>query len=780
MKTITTIITAVCLMILTNIKAQELTQTIRGTITDQDSKTAVIGSHIIILGTDPIIGAGTDLDGNFRLDNVPVGRVDLKVSCLGYNDKYISNVLIGSGKEVVLNIEMLESVTSIDAIEITAQKNKAESLNKMATVSAKTFTVEETKRYAGSFNDPARMVSGYAGVTSDPMGNNDIVVRGNSPRGILWKLEGIDIPNPNHFANEGGTGGPINALNSAMLANSDFFSGAFAPEYGNAYSGVFDMKLRRGNNEKREYSLSAGVLGTDLTVEGPFKEGYNGSYLVNYRYSSLAILDNLDLVDFHGVPKYQDACFVIDLPSQNLGKFTMFGLGGYSSMLQTNQNEEGEDVNKYDGIQGLGVLGLNHTYLFCEKTYLTSTLSFTGTQNGYNYEQLDEGVFYLAEKQKFNKSESKIATTINHKLNAKNRFRAGVILTKFNYNMFTKNDIHNTGSFETPLDINGDAEMAQGFASWKYRVNDNITLTTGLHYMHYMLNDNNSVEPRMGLRWKVSPKQTISAGFGIHSKLETISIYQSQALNESGQYYMPNKDLDMAKAAHYVLGYENTLTSNLNFKAEIYYQDLYDLPVENSNESPFAMCNVSDGFTNLELVNKGTGYNYGIEMTLERFYTKNFYFLFTSSLYQSKYTALDGIERNTRYNGKYAGNLLVGKEFNIGAKEKGRTIALNTKLTLMGGQYYTPVDLETSRENGYTIFDKNRELTIKGDDIFSMNLGISYRKNRKHATHEFKIDISNLTNNQATVFEYYNSATDAIEKVPQLALLPNLIYTIQF
>jgi hypothetical protein len=318
-------------------------QTVRGKVIDQDSKSPIIGASVIIVGSNPIMGTSTDLDGNFRIEKVPVGRIELQISYLGYEKKSIPNIVVGSGKEPVLTIEIIESIVKLEDIVVTGQRRKQEALNEMATVSAKVFTVEETKRYAGTFNDPARMVSAFAGVTGDPSGNNDIIVRGNSPKGILWNLEGVEIPNPNHFANEGASGGPINALNGAMLANSDFFSGAFAPEYGNAYSGVFDMKLRTGNNEKQEYSLSGGALGFDGTIEGPIKEGYGGSYLVNYRYSSLGLLDDLGIVDFFGVPKYQDISFKINLPTQNAGSFSIFGLGGLSSIDQKDFDETNED-----------------------------------------------------------------------------------------------------------------------------------------------------------------------------------------------------------------------------------------------------------------------------------------------------------------------------------------------------------------------------------------------------------------------------------------------------
>lgn len=170
-------------------------------------------------------------------------------------------------------------------------------------------------------------MSSFAGIINEGSGNNDIIVRGNNPRFIQWRLEDIEIPNPNHFAIEGLTGGPINALNSQMLANSSFYSGAFASQYGNALSGIFDMKLRKGNDEKQEYSFSLGVLGLDFTAEGPISRKNKSSYLVNYRYSTLSLLDDIGLVDFGGVPRYQDLSFKFYFPTENSGIFTLFGLG---------------------------------------------------------------------------------------------------------------------------------------------------------------------------------------------------------------------------------------------------------------------------------------------------------------------------------------------------------------------------------------------------------------------------------------------------------------------
>ncbi|MCB0842114.1 MAG: TonB-dependent receptor, partial [Bacteroidetes bacterium] len=401
---------------------QSVTQTIRGKVSDQDSEAPLESAKIIVLGTNPLLGAISDENGNFRIDHVPVGRVSIRVSYLGYEDKNVPNLLLNSAKELILNISLIESIHTTEEVVIGAKQNKTEVINEMAMISSRSFSVEETKRYAGAIDDPARMVSAFAGVNGNAEGNNDIVVRGNSPRGILWRLEGVEIPNPNHFASEGATGGPINALNSNMLGNSDFFTGAFAPEYGNAFSGVFDMHLRNGNNEQREYSASLSVLGTDLTVEGPFKKGYAGSYLANYRYSTLALIDNLGILDFNGIPKYQDASYKINLPVGKTHFISLFGMGGISNILQESTDPENEDrvLWRADAGAKLGVGGLSHIWLINDQMYLKTTVSAAGTQTRSDYDaRIDGGELVDFANEELNRLTLRIASTFNYKVNAR-------------------------------------------------------------------------------------------------------------------------------------------------------------------------------------------------------------------------------------------------------------------------------------------------------------------------------------------------------------------------
>ncbi|MBK7130650.1 MAG: TonB-dependent receptor [Crocinitomicaceae bacterium] len=758
----------------------QFTQTVRGTAVDYDSKIPVVGAKVIVVGTDPLQGSITDAEGNFKIEKVTVGRIDLKISAIGYQEIFMSGLLVESGKELVLNLEMTEDIKSLTTVTVTSE-DKDESINKMVTVSGQMFTVDETNRYAGSFNDPARMVSGFAGVTGNAEGDNDIVVRGNSPKGILWRLEGIDIPNPNHFANEGGTGGPISALNGSMLANSDFFSGAFSPEYGNAYSGVFDVRFRQGNNEKREYSFSFGVMGTDFTVEGPFKVGYGGSYLVNYRYSTIALLDKAGILDFGGIPTYQDASFKVVLPTKKAGTFSLIGLGGISSIFQSDEDEETLTVySTYDFGANLGVMGLKHTFMFNDKTYLKSFISASTSSSTGRGEWLnaDSSALFLAERELFQDNRYKISSTIHHKMNAKNLFQLGAIFTVLDYNLYLEEDYDNTGIFTRLVNGEGNSYMAQAYASWKHRFGNNLTMISGLHYLHFFLNNQSSLEPRLGIKYQINPRNYISAGAGLHGKIESLSTYLFSEKQTDGTYLLPNKNIGLTKSAHFVVGYGLQLTERWRFKTELYYQHLYNIPVENDTASSMSLLNFSNWFPDVHLANEGTGRNYGIEFTLERNFEKSFYCMATGSIYQSSFTALDGIERDSRYDAGYAANLLLGKEFLFG-ENKNNVIGLNAKVSFIGGNRYTPINLQASQDAGYPIYS-DKTLSEKGDDIFFINFGITYRLDKSKVSHSIKLDFQNLTNNKARVNEYFNSRTNQIEYSTQLSFIPNIIYTIKF
>ncbi|MCG8574491.1 MAG: TonB-dependent receptor [Flavobacteriales bacterium] len=504
---------------------------------------------------------------------------------------------------------------------------------------------------------------------------------------------------------------------------------------------------------------------------------------MNYRYSTVALLDKAGILDFSGIPIYQDASFKFVFPTKKMGTFSLIGLGGLSKIVQTDEDDSTGFVHGiYDYKAGMGVAGLKHTYIVSPKIYVKSYVAAMNSHSGGEGQFLNsDSVLFLSEREKFQDNKIKAQTIINYKLNKKNMFQVGGTYTFLNYDFFYEDDYDDEDGIMTRhLNSKGNADMMQSFVSWKYRINNDLTIVSGLHHTHFFLNGNYAIEPRLGAKWQLNPRNNISLGYGMHSKMESVSTYLYNELQENGEYYYPNRNLDFSKSMHFVAGYGLQLNENLHFKTEVYYQHLYNIPVENDSTSYYSLINSNQGIPDIPLVNKGTGRNYGAELTLERFFHNNFYYLLTGSIYKSQYTALDGVERDSRYDANYAANLLLGKEFKIGKKKRNKTIGINTKVSFIGGNRYTPIDLEASNAAGHTVRKWDEPYSVKGDNVFFINLGVTYRVDMKRASHSFKIDIQNLTNNKAVVSEYYSSRTQSIVHSTQLPMIPNLVYTIKF
>lgn len=763
--------------------AQVQTQTVRGTVTDGDTRQPLIGATVLLVGSDPLIGATTDLDGRFSLEKVPVGRIALQVRMLGYEEQTLANLLVNSAKELVLDVRLQESLVKLEAVEVSGKKGHGEVRNDMAVLSARKISVEETSRIAGGINDPARMVTVFPGVAGDPTGNNTIVVRGNSPKGVLWRLEGMEIPNPNHFADDGTTGGPINVLNSDVVDNSDFYTGAFAAEYGNVTSAVFDMKLRDGNDRRREYTLKAGVLGTDLTAEGPLPGAQGGSYLANYRYSTLALLDGAGIVDYQGVPRYTDAAFKVKLPTAKAGTFSLFGIGGRSGIRQQEKGATGDSLfARADYGSRMGVAGLTHTRLLGANSFLYSTVSISGNGSGVVYEETDspgEMPLVLRERMDMSRWTYRASSTLNTRVNARHKLRSGLIVSHDRFRLRMDSWDHEQHRMLRVLDRDGGATTVQAFTSWKWRWSEQWSLTSGIHFLHYALNGSSSIEPRAALRYQPSTVRAFTLGAGLHSRTESILTYFAQATGADGRVTTPNKNLGLTRAAHFVVGYEQMLAEDVQLKAEAYYQYLYAQPVENAPGSAFWLGNLQEWFTTKPLVNKGTGYNTGVEASIEKFFTRGWHALATASVFESRYRAMDGTWYNARFNLGFVGNALVGKEWKVGAANTNKVLTTGVRYSLMGGQWSTPVDLEASRTAG-TQKEGTPAMSIKGDPIGKLDMVLAYRVGRPKVSHEFKADVQNVLNSQTPVYRYYNARLDRIDSVNQLAILPVLGYTLRF
>ncbi len=768
----------------------QLTQTIKGTVADKDSKTKLTGAYVIVKNSNPLLGCNSDTSGNFRIEKVPVGRHTLVVTYIGYENLVIPEILVSTGKEVFLTIELTESVSQLKEVTITGNSDKGKPVNEMATVSSRSFTVDEASRYAGNINDISRIAQSYAGVSSSDT-YNELIIRGNSSRGMLWRLEGIEVPNLNHLSTNGSSGGGLSILSVNVLKNSDFYTGAFPAEYGNALSGVFDVRLRNGNGEKREYAIQAGFTGLEAEMEGPFSKNTRDSYLVNYRYSTLSMFYKADFKLFGEdlvIPRFHDLTIKLNFPTKNNGVFTFFCIGGISSTVQFAKKDSALWENTYNKFEAtltsdMFTSGLIHKYFFNEKAYLTSFISSSGKENGVTLDSLDDQYNFLSTmNNKVTEVYFRISSALNYKFNSKNTFRTGIIYSNIRYNLFSDSRVRQI----IYVDIDGSTNTAQIYTEWKHRFNENFTLNTGIHSTFLALSSSASFEPRLSLKWNISSIRSLSIGAGIHSKIDPLTLYFAQIPQSNGTYTTPNRNLRTTKAQHCVLSYEDQLTENIKMKIETYYQYLYDVPVENDPQSGFSVLNFNDTYptmfdnnANVALVNKGTGKNYGVEITIEKYFSKNYYFLFTGSFYESKYKALDNIERNTRYNNKFITNFIVGKEFKVG-KNKADVIVTDIKIVWAGGPCLTPVDVEKSRTLGTTVFDLDKRYTERCPDYFKLNFKIGYRKNNLKSSHFIFLDFQNFTDHRNIASQYYNPIKNEIYTYYQIGFLPVLNYRVQF
>lgn len=779
------------------------TQKVKGKVLDAQAAYPLIGASIILIGSDPIIGTVTDLDGNFILSNVPLGRQAFGIQYIGYKSLTIPNVLVTAGKEVILHINLEESVEKLEEIVITARADKDLPINEMAKVSARTFSLEETTRFSGGRNDVARLATTFAGVSAPNDSRNDIVVRGNSPVGLLWRIEGIPVATTNHFATLGTTGGPVNALNTNLLRTSDFLTGAFPAEYGNANAAVFDVNFRNGNSDKYEFTgqLSA-YSGLEFMAEGPISRNNNSSFVASYRYG----VASLAATGTSAIPYYQDFSFKANLGESKLGKFELFGMGGLSSIdfkgdeidetdLFANSNQDAYIDNQ------LGLIGLNHTLRINQTTYLKSSLGISTNYNEYLQDNISKDAdgnvtaVYRATNVMNRENRYTFLSTLNKKFNARWSLRAGFINEYYDANLFTNDrdnrisipDSDNDGIpdyFITVRDLNEGYNVSQIFTQAEHKITDNISITAGLHSQYHDYTEQSIIEPRAAVSWQARPNQRWSVAYGLHAQAIPSPILFFEEEISPGVFTKTNRNLDFMKSHHFVLAYDRKLGTDWRLKAETYLQRLFDIPVERVASS-YSIVNEGADFVFEEfgsLVNEGTGSNMGVELTLEKFFSKGYYVMMTSSIYDSKYKGSDGIERNTAFNNRLVYNILFGKEWKFG--DDGRNaFTFDTKMTTAGGKPFTPVDIEATRLNG------GREVRMDAiafssryDDYFrwDVKFGVRVNSKKKKISHQFFVDLQNVTNRKNEFVRRYNEVTDQINRVDQIGFFPDVMYRIQF
>ncbi|MEZ5071118.1 MAG: TonB-dependent receptor [Bacteroidales bacterium] len=782
------------LLLATALSAQsELRQTIRGRVVDDVTGYPLPGANVILRDAEPVRGTSTDADGLFALTDIPLGRQSLEIRFIGYETRTLPNLYLSSGKEVQVEIRLVELTTSMEEVTVTYEKRKDEAQNELAMVSARTFSVEETERFAGSLGDPARMVANYAGVMTQNDSRNDLIIRGNSPIGVLWRLEGVEIPNPNHFGALGTTGGPVSMVNNNLLMNSDFLTGAFPAEFGNATAGVFDLNLRSGNKAKTEFTGQVGFNGFEAGLEGPFskkEDGHKASYLANYRYSTLGLIHKIGFEFGTGtaIPQYQDLTFLVDVPTEKSGRWKLYGLWG-TSAIELGRDLADQEGNSYNGRgtatdfgSSLGVVALSNTSYLTQDLRLRSTLSYQQTGSYTIHDSVrNQGTEVIPFVRSYSTEEKlSFSTQLRHKINARTNYSLGVILDLYRIDYLDSVHLAEYGRFITDMDVRGDLGMVRGYTQVQHSLGERWKAYAGLHLLHFGLSGESALEPRASLALKTSERGTLSLGYGLHSQVQPKSVYFFRTyLEESDSYLETNRNLGLTKSHHLVLGFNQLLTPNFRVKLESYYQSLYHIPVSPS-QGAYSMINAGDFFNILvpdSLENTGTGRNYGLELTLEKFLDKGFYFLFTTSLFDSKYKGTDGILRNTAFNGNYVFNLLTGYERRVG---NNAYLTVDVKGVWAGGRRYVPLDVEATLASGEEVRDWENAYRDRYGDYFRTDLRLGLKLNHRKFTQEWAIDFQNLTNHQSLFMEGFDFDAGEVYRTYQQGFYPMFLYRLQF
>lgn len=701
-------------------------ETIRGTVFDVKSHLPLPFARISIVGTGK--GAVANADGEYRT-NVKVGHYTIKAGANGYVSS-TQEVTVSSAHQSVIDFELKEIVYQGDTVVVVGS-NALDPVNKNASVSVTPFSIQDVNRYAAAFQDPSRMAENFAGVFGRGTTNNYITVRGGSPIELLWRLDGIDIPNPNHFGKNGSTGGLVSAINSDMLGNSDFYTGAFPSMYGGKMSAVFDLHTRDGNSEKYEGTAQLSLAGTELMLEGGIPVTDGSSFLLGYRYSTIKLIQDAGLLNFSTIPNFSDAMGKLHFKLGGRDQINFTGLWGKAS-IDLNYTKDGE----LGSGSGIAVAGINWQHIFSDN-FITQLL-INHVENSF-----DEGVG-SSQQENTTLTYNTVKAIANYSPSLDHNFEVGLTAQKMNFN--TNQLAGNNIAFSQATNL------YQAYLNWNWHIVQQLVLNTGIYSQYIAYDSASSFEPRVSLSYSPSEEHTFAVAFGVHRQPEPIQFTQS---------------------LHYVVGYTLRPSADVLIKLEGYEKDYSHVPIHASTFDSYSFLN--EGFAKTidysDLVNKGVGKTYGAELSIMKHYDNGYYITFTGSYVRQRFAGSDGIWRWGSFDNIYIFNFVSGYDIPVG---RNNVLTLSEKFTIAGGGAYTPFDLQRSTQAGYGILDSANAFGARNPPYVRLDINAEYHINWRssaliiYASIINALGIDNVVDRQFT--NYFS--TPSIEELYDLPFLP--------
>ena len=612
LKTIINFIVLIC-VILTSFATAEQSEdmygSLSGKVIDRSTKQPIPGANVIV--KDSRLGAASDINGEFLIENLPAGHYIIEISSVGYKPRARTDVIVKSNQKNFLSVSMEADILSGEEVTVTAGYFIKD---KDVVTSARNLNYEEIRRAVGAAEDVQRVIQALPGVASANDQTNEVVVRGGSPRENLTVMDGIEIPNTNHYGDQGSTGGPINMINTEFLSEIDFMTGGFPAKFGDKLSSVLALELREGNRKEIDGAFDLSMAGAGLVFEGPIDKG-RGSYLVSARKSYLDLIN--DQIGLTSVPEYWDTQMKIAYDLNPKHKLLFNWIYGNDKIFIKEEGaySRGADEVDYYGFQ-YGA-GFTLKSLWNKTTFSSATLSQASSNWDIVVHDSDGILEYTNTSQEL---ENCLKYDFTKRL-GRSELGAGISVkqTIFDHDMWARPD---TTIYYTFNPAGGDSIetivydafiIMENIDSYKlglyvqenYHITRDLTAKAGLRYDYFDFSEKGKLSPRLGLEWVFMPKNTFTASYGEFYQTPPYFFYTNGG-DSRNQY------IDYEHARHFVLGYERIFNEGFKGTIEVYHKEYDDFVfpeqwIYNTNDP---------AYRSYLMVNEGVGYSRGIEFFL--------------------------------------------------------------------------------------------------------------------------------------------------------------------